>query len=223
MRAAFDNFVFDSELRVLTREGQSIHLTPKAFDLLHLLLEKRPRPVAAAEIMDHLWRGYFVVRGNLANLVLEVRTALGDAARASRYIRTVHRYGYAFCSAANPAPPPGPAPAVGSPFRLLMHDGQVSLSEGETTIGRSPDCRVTLPCTTVSRCHARILLVDGRATLEDLQSKNGTFLNGTRIERSTALADGDRIQLGAVPVVFRLFRPQSRTESLIVSVPSRSS
>jgi DNA-binding winged helix-turn-helix (wHTH) protein len=222
MRAVFDDFVFDSELRALTRGGLGIHLTPKAFDLLHLLLEKRPRPVAAAEIMNHLWRGCFVVRGNLANLVLEIRTALGDAGRASRYIRTVHRYGYVFCGA-TAAPAPTPAPAAGSPFRLLMRNGQVPIGEGETTIGRSPDCRVTLPFPTVSRCHARILLVGGKATLEDLRSTNGTFVNGTRIERSAPLADGDRIQLGSVPATFRILQLQSTTDRLSGSLLRQSS
>jgi DNA-binding winged helix-turn-helix (wHTH) protein len=216
MRAAFDGFVFDSELRVLTRDGDHIHLTPKAFDLLHLLLERRPRPVASQAIMDHLWPGCFVARGNLANLVLEIRSALGDDGRTARYIRTVHRYGYAFSGPADVDVPEAsaPVPPARTPFRLLMEEGQVSLAEGTTTIGRSLDCEVTLPSTTVSRCHARIVLAAGRAVLEDLQSKNGTFVNGARIRQATALADGDRIQIGAVPMVYRLIR-QTATDSFV--------
>jgi DNA-binding winged helix-turn-helix (wHTH) protein len=214
MRAAFDDFVFDSELRVLTRNDTPIHLTPKAFDLLHLLLVNRPRPVAAPAIMEHLWPGCFVARGNLANLVLEIRTALGDDGRSARYVRTVHRFGYAFSGTADAPEPVEPVPPVRTPFRLLMEDGQVSLAEGATTLGRSLDCTVTVPSTTVSRCHARIMLAGGQAVLEDLQSKNGTFVNGARIEQPTPLADGDRIQLGAVPMVYRLIR-QTATDSFV--------
>jgi DNA-binding winged helix-turn-helix (wHTH) protein len=226
MRAAFDAFVFDSDLRVLTRDGSRIHLTPKAFDLLHLLLERRPRPVPGAEIMDHLWPGCFVARGNLANLVLEVRTALGDDGRTARYIRTVHRFGYVFDASVQgddvptdsaTGPEAGSVASTRSLFRLLMEDGQVSLSEGTTTLGRCLDCTVTLPSTTVSRCHARIVLDAGRATLEDLQSKNGTFVNGARIDRVTALTDGDRIRLGGVPMVYRLIR-QTATDTFVAPV-----
>jgi DNA-binding winged helix-turn-helix (wHTH) protein len=214
MRTGFDGFVFDSELRSLARDGHRIHLTPKAFDLLHLLLEKRPRPVTGQEIMEHLWPGCFVARGNLANLVLEVRTALGDDGRTARYIRTVHRYGYVFSGPADAAEASTPVPLARSPFRLVMEDGQVLLSEGSTSIGRCLDCQVTLPSTTVSRCHARIVLANGRATLEDLQSKNGTFVNERRVEGATELSDGDRIRLGAVPMIYRLVR-QTATDSFV--------
>jgi DNA-binding winged helix-turn-helix (wHTH) protein len=225
MRATFDAFVFDSDLRVLTREGSRIHLTPKAFDLLHLLLERRPRPVPGAEIMEHLWPGCFVARGNLANLVLEVRTALGDNGRTARYIRTVHRFGYVFEGAVEgdaASTDAGSGQEVAAPpsrslFRLLMEDGQVSLAEGMTTLGRCLDCTVTLPSTTVSRCHARIALNAGQATLEDLQSKNGTFVNGARIDRVTPLTDGDRIRLGGVPMVYRLIR-QTATDTFVAPV-----
>jgi DNA-binding winged helix-turn-helix (wHTH) protein len=218
MRVTFDAFVFDSELRDLTRDGgERIHLTPKAFDLLALLLARRPRPVAGPEIMEHLWPGCFVARGNLANLVLEIRTALGDDGHASRYIRTVHRFGYVFSGAAEAAEPAPSAPGARTPFRLVLEEGQVSLAEGTTTIGRSLECDVTLPSTTVSRCHARVVLAAGRVTLEDLQSKNGTFVNGTRIERPTALADGDQIRLGNVPMVYRLIR-QTNTDTFVSPV-----
>lgn len=224
MRATFDAYVFDSDLRVLMRDGSRIHLTPKAFDLLHLLLERRPRPVPGQDIMDHLWPGCFVARGNLANLVLEVRTALGDDGRTARYIRTVHRFGYVFEGAVQgdaPSTDAGSGEAAAPPgrslFRLLMEDGQVSLAEGATTLGRCLDCTVTLPSTTVSRCHARIVLSAGQATLEDLQSKNGTFVNGARIDRVTALTDGDRIRLGGVPMVYRLIR-QTATDTFVAPV-----
>jgi DNA-binding winged helix-turn-helix (wHTH) protein len=214
MRATFDGFVFDSELRVLTRDGNRIHLTPKAFELLGLLLERRPRPVAGPDIMEHLWPGCFVARGNLANLVLEIRTALGDDGRTARYIRTVHRFGYVFSGSADASESFAAVPPARTPFRLLLEDGQVSLADGTTTLGRCLDCKVTLPSTTVSRCHARIVLADGRATLEDLQSKNGTFVNGTRIDQPTPLADGDRIRLGSVPMVYRIIR-QTATDTFV--------
>ena len=82
----------------------SWRLTPKAFLLLELLLDRRPEAVAKAELLERLWPETFVSDAGLHNLVAEIRAALGDAPRAARYIRTVPRYGYAFHGDARPAP-----------------------------------------------------------------------------------------------------------------------
>ena len=96
MKLRFGECTLDTDERVLLRSGQPVHLTSKAFQLLAFLLEIRPRPAAKAELQEKLWPSTFVSDGNLATLVNEARAAIGDAARQSRYIRTVHGYGYAF-------------------------------------------------------------------------------------------------------------------------------
>src|SRR5947207_13579781 len=96
MRLAVSDWVFDSDIREVVRKGRAIPLSPKAFALLELLIRRRPKAVANAEIHEHLWPGTFVSPANLANLVVELRAALSDDARRPRVLRTVPRFGYAF-------------------------------------------------------------------------------------------------------------------------------
>jgi non-specific serine/threonine protein kinase len=97
-RWTFGDFVLDLGTRELVRAGTPVSLPPKAFQLLGLLIECHPRALSKAELQDRLWPGTFVVEKNLTNLVSEIREALGDDPATPRFIRTVHRYGYAFCA-----------------------------------------------------------------------------------------------------------------------------
>ena len=71
-----------------------------------------------------------------------------------------------------------------------------------TTIGRSPDCDIFLDDVTVSRRHAILTEEDGRFTIEDQGSLNGTFLNRSRIESAEPLEDGDELQIGKYRLTF---------------------
>jgi serine/threonine protein kinase len=88
-------------------------------------------------------------------------------------------------------------------FRLLLSDREIPLRPGPNVVGRGRDAGVRIHHKSMSRHHARILIRDGEATLEDLQSKNGTFLNGERIESPVRLEDGDTFRLGSVSITFR--------------------
>jgi pSer/pThr/pTyr-binding forkhead associated (FHA) protein len=72
------------------------------------------------------------------------------------------------------------------------------LSPGENTIGREPGCTVCINDPSVSRGHARITIAGDRATLEDLNSKNGTQVMGALITAPTVLNDGDEVEFGHV-------------------------
>ena len=96
MRLAFGDFVIDFDERRLLSAQQEIRLTPKAFDLLRLLIETRPKALSKQEIFDRLWPGTFVTENNLATLVADLRSSLGDQASEPRFIRTVYAFGYAF-------------------------------------------------------------------------------------------------------------------------------
>ena len=98
MKLRFDAFVLDTDTRQLFGSDDERHLTPKALDLLALLLENRPNAIAKKDLHARLWPATFVTEANLAILIAEIRTALGDSARQPRYIRTVHRFGYAFAA-----------------------------------------------------------------------------------------------------------------------------
>ena len=98
VRARFDDFVLDSSSRQVTRAGRPVPLSPKGFDLLALLIEQRPNVVTKADILDHVWADApAAADGNLTVVIAEVRRALGDDPQHPQYIRTVHRFGYAFC------------------------------------------------------------------------------------------------------------------------------
>jgi len=100
MRWTFGEFTLDLDARELLRAGAPVPLSPKAFQLLGILVDACPRALAKSELQDRLWPGTFVVEKNLTNLVGEIREALSDDATNPRYIRTVHRFGYAFCEPA---------------------------------------------------------------------------------------------------------------------------
>jgi hypothetical protein len=85
----------------------------------------------------------------------------------------------------------------------LVHQGRtVPLESGEYVIGRAPGSDVFVDDPLVSRRHARLLVNDTTALLEDLQSENGVFVNERRIRRSVRLTDGDRILIGGRELVF---------------------
>jgi len=201
MRVRFGECVFDSEARELTRQGGAVSLSPKAFQLLSLLLERRPRAVSRAELHDLIWPRAFVAYTSLPRLVTEVRHALADRSRRPRFVRTVHGFGYAF-TAEEVQEVPVPALGTPSPCSLLWGKRKIRLAEGETLIGRGPDCGVQIDSDLVSRHHARIRITRGKATLEDCQSKNGSYVGGKRVEGAVTLGDGDSIKMGKAILVF---------------------
>ena len=185
--------------------------SPKAFQFLELLLQERPRAVAKQEIHERLWPDSFVSDSSLARLAAEVRSALGDDAKAPRLLRTIHRFGYAFGADVTPeAATPGAAPAA---CRLVWAERHIPLALGENLLGRASDARVVIDLARVSRHHARIVVGDGRAVLEDLGSKNGTFLRGQPLGGPAELADGDEICIGPAVLVFRTSAGTSTTET----------
>ncbi|MBV8951904.1 MAG: FHA domain-containing protein, partial [Actinobacteria bacterium] len=75
--------------------------------------------------------------------------------------------------------------------------GETFTLDREVTVGRGGGCEIVLPDDTyVSQVHARLFQRDGRTYVEDLGSRNGTYVNGQRIEAATRLRRGDRIQFG---------------------------
>jgi DNA-binding winged helix-turn-helix (wHTH) protein len=100
MRYAFSDFVLDGDTRQLLRAGNVVPLAPKAFDFLDLLLRERPRAVSVTRLRAALWPSTHVGATSLHVLVSQVRAALDDQAQEPRWIRTVPRFGYAFCGRA---------------------------------------------------------------------------------------------------------------------------
>jgi Tol biopolymer transport system component/DNA-binding winged helix-turn-helix (wHTH) protein len=100
MSISFGEFELDRERRQLLRSSQPVSLEPKAYELLCLLVERRPRALSRAQIRDAIWPGTFISESTLGVVVNGIRQALGDDARQPRFVRTIHGFGYAFCGEA---------------------------------------------------------------------------------------------------------------------------
>jgi DNA-binding winged helix-turn-helix (wHTH) protein len=204
MKVRFGPFEFDPATRELLHEGKPVHLSPKSFDLLQILIERRPALVTKTELQDRLWPDAVVLEANLGNAVAEIRKALGDDPRSPRFIWTVSRRGYRF-SADVEMPEAQDATRVHEPVRwwLLWNDTILPLSEGENIVGRHPQSGIWINASSVSREHAHIVIAGGRATVEDRRSTNGTYVNGARITSRHPLVDGSTVTFGSEEAVFR--------------------
>lgn len=210
MKVRFGELTFDGGRRMLFRGSEPVPLSPKAFQLLELLLSKRPDAVSKTDIQEVLWPGTFVSESSLHVLVNEVRRALGQRRRGSGSVRTVRGFGYAFDGDVRVL-----APAVTSTRRHVLVRGtqEFELSEGENVLGREPTASVRIDDPSISREHARINVAGKRATLEDLGSKNGTFKAGARVTAPVELQDGDEILVGHVVLRYETgsFEPSTET------------
>jgi hypothetical protein len=117
--------------------------------------------------------------------------------------------------AAAPAPAPEPAepPALFAPLRLLLLPGGpcVELSRPDTLIGRHSDADVRLALPDVSRRHCRLVYAHNCWQVFDLNSLNGIFVNGNRVQQAT-LDQGDRLRIGGLVFEVRLGEPDATEE-----------
>jgi DNA-binding winged helix-turn-helix (wHTH) protein len=204
MEARFGECVFDLSARLLRRGGRTVALSPKAFELLDILVATRPRAVSKTELMERLWPSTVVVEANLSNLVAEVRAAIGDDARRPRFIRTVHGFGYAFSGDAAVEPALPASDKHRSLCWVVCGESRIQLAQGDHLIGRHPASVVVIDSPTVSRHHAAIRVAGVEAILLDLGSRNGTFVGGERVGSSVTLKHGDRIRVGPVVLEFQM-------------------
>ena len=222
MKIGFGTFTFDTNTRELLDAGTRVHLSPRAFDVLRLLLERRPNVVSKRDLHDGVWQDTFVSDANLSVVVAEIRQVLGEDSRQARFVRTVHRVGYAFSGEATDlaaAAPLGRAEDLAAgrqPCWVVRDDRSYALVAGENLVGRDPRCAVWIDASGVSRRHANIDVEAGVATITDLESSNGTFVRGERVSAPRRLSDGDVIELGAATMVFRSLADGSgaRTERI---------
>jgi DNA-binding winged helix-turn-helix (wHTH) protein len=209
MRVRFGDFVLDRATRQLLRNGELRPLEPKAYQLLDLLIRRRPAAVSKQEIRDGLWPDTFVSESHLSSLAARVRRALDTGGDGPGFVRTVHGFGYAFgAEATEEESGRRPLRAVA---QIEWDGGVLLLTEGENVIGRGEEVAVRIDLESVSRRHARIVVDGGRFTLEDLGSKNGTYLREQRLEAPAVIEDGDAFRLGRTMVVFSVLRSRGAT------------
>lgn len=203
--------VVDVGARLVRRDGIEILLAPKAFDLLLILVANRPNAVAHHQLHAALWPGVHVSETSLPALVTQLRKALGDTSDDGRVIRTLHRVGYAFVGDAIVA---GDPLAAATPVcRLIWRRRQFEMRAGASVIGRDHGCAVHIDAESVSRHHARLTVTGSDASIEDLGSKNGTWVGGERIHGAVLLTDGARFRLGSeiIQLKFRIDERPTKT------------
>lgn len=193
----FGKFEFDAVTRRVRCEGVDVHLAPKAFDLLAALVDGAPRVVSKRELHARLWPGGVVADATLVALIKQLRAALDDRDRAAPLIRTVHRVGYALEM-------PLARRETAMPTRwLTVGQRRLSLVNGENIVGRDEAANVRIDDPMVSRRHARIVVNGTSARVEDLGSKNGTFVDGQPITNgSMPLRNGLQLAFGTVRAIY---------------------
>ena len=212
MAYRFGRAVLDYEARQLLVDGVEMHLSPKALEMLVILIRNRSRAVPKRELLEQLWPSTFVEETNLASLAAEIRRALGDSAREPAFVRTMHRFGYRFVSDVVE----GDATPAVTRACLEFENRKLMLLEGPNVIGRAADAAIQCDVAGVSRHHARIIVSKHDVTLEDLGSKNGTYLRRQRIT-SARLSDGDEIRIGKASLIFRIEAVSGETETVAIS------
>jgi DNA-binding winged helix-turn-helix (wHTH) protein len=209
----------EPSLNRVTRETTSTHLTPKAMDLLVYLAHHPGEVLSREAIIDAVWTESFVGENVLRRQIAAIRNALEDDAANPTYIENIPKRGYRliaeveFLEQEKPAraePGTGAAEQAAQPIvsrggfvcALRWGGDDFMLREGESIIGRVPESQIQIASERVSRRHARITVENGRATIEDLNSKNGTWVDGQRIDGPAELVDGDQITIGPAALLY---------------------
>lgn len=218
MKFRFADFTLSADIRELRHRNRRVHISPKAFELLRALVEGYPAAISKSDLHNRLWPDVFVTHGNLPLLINEIRRVLGDQADDPRFIRTVPRFGYAFQAEVEAMPETQISrdQRQSQSCSLIWATRILPLTTGTNILGREASIDVQLDVPGVSRRHARITIQKGKAIIEDLGSKNGTFVASQPVIGPMPLRDGDRIQLGPVALVFQTSRPIQPTETVTV-------
>jgi DNA-binding winged helix-turn-helix (wHTH) protein len=199
----------------LSRKGETVQLRPRVMDLLLCLVDAPETVVSKQQLIDRVWSTEFVTENALTHAITELRTKLGDDAKKPTYIETIPRRGYRIVAELT-IDDTKPSTTATAPVRFMLaaEDGsEIPLQDGDNLIGRSPDAAVLVDTSEVSRRHALILIDGDSAFIEDLGSKNGTFLRGRRLEQRTQLQDADEIQIGVNVAKFRFRALDDRTRT----------
>jgi TolB-like protein/Flp pilus assembly protein TadD len=131
-RYEFDDVVVDPESYRVLKAGRARHLGPRPFDLLLELLRHPGRVLGKQELFDRVWRGVIVTDNALTRAIKDLRDAIGDDARAPRYVETVARRGYRFVAPVTPAASPVKLVLAVLPFSDLSRDPQEYFCDGLT-------------------------------------------------------------------------------------------
>lgn len=195
----------EPKLNRISRKEISIRLEHRVMAVLMCLVARAGELVTRRELVDCVWEKGFVSDNTITHAVTELRKALEDDARDPQVIETIHGKGYRLIArVAFERSPSFMNVTTPFPFFAVLQDAEIPLHEGANLIGRGPDVVINIPSMKASRHHARINVIGGNASIEDLDSKNGTFLNGARINQKLPLNSGDLIGIGSFAETIRI-------------------
>ncbi len=177
----------------------SVQLEQRVMAVLVCLARNAGDVVTRRHLVDSVWDEGFVADNTITHAVAELRKAFGDSHRDPTFIETIHRRGYRLIA-------PVHFDEMSSFMNSATHFSYLAVArgiefplfDGANLIGRGPDTTIMIPSMKVSRHHAKITVEHDAASLEDLGSKNGTYLNGTKIQEPVELDGGDLIGVGCV-------------------------
>jgi DNA-binding winged helix-turn-helix (wHTH) protein len=212
---AFGPFRLDLESGELRKEAEEITLEPRVFALLAYLTENAGRVIPREELLEKLWPDTHVTDASLSQAVASLRDALDDDVREPLYLVTLPRRGYKFVAKVSEQ-----RAATAGAHHILYGLQDFILAPGDNVIGRSGDAAVRIRSDDVSRHHARVVISSDHARIEDLGSRNGTIVNGQRIQQPRELNDGDEIVIGGAKLVFQISRATRSTATVPKKRPS---
>jgi DNA-binding winged helix-turn-helix (wHTH) protein len=209
------DWLVEPSLNRLSRADRVVRLDLKAMELLVYLAEHAGEVLSKQRLVDSVWKVEAIADGTLTHAIAQLRKSLGDHARSPTYIETIPKRGYRLIAPVRMTDAAVPVHRItASRFKLAAHDGETALAEGENLIGRDRGASIRIDVPGVSRRHARIIIDGDTAILEDLGSKNGTFLAGRQLARPSRLAHGDEIRIGQSVARFTFVVEDSPTSHL---------
>jgi DNA-binding winged helix-turn-helix (wHTH) protein len=226
-RLRFAEFELDVGAYVLRRPDGPLRLEKLPMEVLILLVQRAGTLVQRSEIQARLWGpDIYVEHDSAINTALrKIRRALGDDAEHPRFVETVVGKGYRFIAPleldgspqARPSAEHGQSSArwrVFPSYAVTRGKQQFILEAGETVFGRDPAVGAYVDHPSVSRRHACISISSQGVVLEDLKSRNGTFVNGRRIDGPTRIDHGALIGLGPITLTFVVRAAPASTQAM---------
>jgi len=203
----------DPALNSVAGPMATAHLEPKVMEVLVCLAEHAADVVSKEILLRSVWPDTCVTDDVLTRAIFELRRVFGDEARSPRVIQTIPKRGYRLIAPVvlNADRTSGSPTTEATVCTLTWDEGYVTLTDGTYLLGRDESLPIRVPLPSVSRRHARITLGGGVATVEDLASKNGTFLREQRLTAPALLRNGDTLIAGTVRINVRVSMPSTET------------
>jgi hypothetical protein len=171
--------------------------------------------VSKRELVDAVWQSGFVADNTVVHCINELREALGDTPLAPRYLQTIPRKGYRLFGRATPVETASTTQRIDlARYQLEAKTWSAYVLDGTNLIGRDGEAPIIVPSARVSRHHASITVSDHCAVIEDLGSKNGTFVAGRRIDQPTGLDNGVPVRIADFEAVFCCRTTNGRAETV---------